>query len=101
MKVGTGFSPNIKIAGFIEEQVSGPACAVGGGAPGINSDLKISGTVPHGGGDNYDPPQDLARRSWLLDAKRWTGSTVTRRPGNREFRVSAFRVLRWPGDRQA
>lgn len=67
-KVDTRFSPNIKYGyGFMEEQVSGHSVrGHGGGAPGINSDLKIfwdgSYTVVVMG--NYDPPaaQDLAQK---------------------------------------
>ena len=66
--VDTRFSPNIKYGyGVIEEKVSGRSVrGHGGGAPGINSDLKIfwdgSYTVVVMG--NYDPPaaQDLAQK---------------------------------------
>ncbi|MFY9608492.1 MAG: serine hydrolase domain-containing protein [Blastocatellia bacterium] len=67
-KVDTRFSPDIKYGyGFIEEQMSGHSVrGHGGGAPGINSDLKMfwdgSYTVVVMG--NYDPPaaQDLCQK---------------------------------------
>jgi D-alanyl-D-alanine carboxypeptidase len=67
-KVDTRFSPNIKYGyGFMEEQMSGHIVrGHGGGAPGINSDLKMfwdgSYTVIVMG--NYDPPaaQDLSQK---------------------------------------
>jgi len=67
-KVDTRFSPDLKYGyGFMETQMSGHSVrGHGGGAPGINSDLKIfwdgSYTVVVMG--NYDPPaaQDLAQK---------------------------------------
>lgn len=67
-KVDTRFSPDIKYGyGVIEEKMSGRSVrGHGGGAPGINSDLKIfwdgSYTVVVMG--NYDPPaaQDLSQK---------------------------------------
>jgi CubicO group peptidase (beta-lactamase class C family) len=67
-KVDTRFSPDIKYGyGVIEEQMSGRSVrGHGGGAPGINADLKIfwdgSYTVVVMG--NYDPPavQDLSQK---------------------------------------
>ena len=67
-KVDTRFSPDLKYGyGFMETQLSGHSVrGHGGGAPGINSDLKIfwdgSYTVVVMG--NYDPPaaQDLAQK---------------------------------------
>ena len=67
-KVDTRFSPDLKYGyGFMETQMSGHSVrGHGGGAPGINSDLKVfwdgSYTVVVMG--NYDPPaaQDLAQK---------------------------------------
>ena len=67
-KVDTRFSPDLKYGyGFMETQMSGHSVrGHGGGAPGINSDLKMfwdgSYTVVVMG--NYDPPaaQDLAQK---------------------------------------
>ena len=67
-KVDTRFGPDLKYGyGFMETQMSGHSVrGHGGGAPGINSDLKIfwdgSYTVVVMG--NYDPPaaQDLAQK---------------------------------------
>jgi len=67
-KVDTRFSPNVKYGyGFMDTQISGHSVrGHGGGAPGINSDLKMfwdgSYTVVVMG--NYDPPaaQDLSQK---------------------------------------
>jgi len=64
--VPTAFSQDVKYAyGFMEEQMSGHTVrGHGGGAPGINSDLKIfwDGKYVVVVMGNYDPPaaQDIA-----------------------------------------